>query len=128
MLRMSEKTGKFEDREYVDAYIIKGKIKKVIDWVKFISLLDVDQANINRKNNPFLRKLTNRESLLAEKIRKLVGSNNSEYSYGTDITMEDGKIIDLVSKIEEVESELLSRRNFILYLKDKYNFSATKET
>ena len=124
---LDEKTGKFEDREYVDAYVIEGKIKKVVDWEKFISLLDVDQANLNRENNPFLRKLKNRESLLAEKIRKLVGSKNSEYSYGTDISMEDEKATDIVSKIGEVESELLSRRNFILYLKDKYNFGKEEE-
>jgi hypothetical protein len=125
---LDEKTGNSKDSEYAEAYVIEGKIKKVLDWDKFITLLDVNEANYETKISPFGRKYTRRKGLLAEKIRILVASGDGTHqsTFITD-TESGSKVINLNERINHIEEELFSRRNCIINLQDKFGFTKEEE-
>ncbi|MGQ9631933.1 MAG: hypothetical protein ACUVXI_16720 [bacterium] len=123
-----EKTGDKDDKEYVQAYTIEGKVKRVTDWDKFISLLDVDQINYESRNSPFARKYKDRVEIIADQLKIIARSGSTEDPFGNPLTTEDGKrLMNLKMKIDYWQNELISRRNFVIALKDKFGFKEEKE-
>ncbi|MBI9098534.1 MAG: hypothetical protein JEY91_08640 [Spirochaetaceae bacterium] len=116
---LDQLTGNPEDKTKVRAYTISGTIRKIWNWDSFLNKLNVDE--VNSSTSPYGKKYSNRVEILADRVKFLLRTSNPEqyYPYGAgtkELTMNLGQKIDYIQK------ELLSRRNFLVGLKDRYNF------
>jgi len=123
-----EKTGRGEDRDLVQSYTIEGTIEKIEDWEKFISFLDVDQANFEGRRSPYVRKYRDRIEVIAEQLESIARSGSNVDLYGRPLQAEDkGALMNLVNLIDYWQSELMSRRNFVIGLRDKMGLTTERK-
>ena len=121
---LDEITGKSEDRDRVNAYVIEGKISEVLDWGKFIKKLDLDK--FNSIESPYSKKYEDRGQILAEQIKYLIRSSDPENLYPS-ATENRIEIQSPGAKIEYWFNELVSRRNFIVALDDRYHYKVKED-
>ncbi|MCP4176915.1 MAG: hypothetical protein GY756_04040, partial [bacterium] len=102
-----------EDKNKVRAYTISGSIKEIKNWDSFLSKLDIN--DINSRRSPYSRMYDNRVELLAEQLKNLLRTNNPEqyYPYGAGT---EESIQNIGQKINFLQKELISRRNFLVAL------------
>jgi len=114
---LDEITGNREDRDKVRAYTISGSIGEIKNWDNFLTKLNVEEANRNRSN--YSRQYENRVEVLADQLKFILRTSSPEqyYPYGADRT---NKIMNLGQKISWLSNELISRRNFLAAIVDKY--------
>lgn len=110
-----DKTGNKEDREHVQAFIVEGKVN-VNDWEKLVSRLDLSQFNYAADNDPYAKRYYDRIEIMAEQLKAIARSGEPE-----------GRLMSLEQSIQYWQNELVSRRNFVVALKDKFGFTTEEE-
>ena len=121
---LDELTGLDKDRETVSACLVEGSVAEITDWELFTSRLNPSQYN--NEDNPYGKKYDSRLDILAEQIKYLVLAGEA----GSIIPVADESEKTVVSpgrKIDYWYQELLSRRNFIVALHDRYGFKEPEE-
>jgi len=116
---LDQLTGNNEDKNKVRAYTISGTIGEINDWEVFLNKLNVEEVNSNR--SPYFRKYNSRVEILADQLKFLLRTSTPEqyYPYGAGT---EESVMNLGQKINYLKQELVSRRNFLVSLKDRYNF------
>jgi len=128
MYTTDEISGKPEDKEYVQAYVIDTEIK-VKDWQKFFEEINLDEINKERrKAGPFARLLKDRFEVVAYQIENIVRSGKTTDRFGKPLRTQEGyPAMNLNDRINYGYSQLASRRNFLIALLDHHNFKTAKE-
>ena len=116
---LDQLTGNEEDRNKVRAYTISGKIKEISNWDNFLNKLNVEE--LNNRRSPYSRKYNSRVEILAEQLKFLLRTSNPEQYYPYGAGTKDS-VMNLGQKINFLQQELVSRRNFLAGIKDKFNF------
>ena len=128
MYTTDELTGKAEDKEYVQAYVVDIEIK-VKDWEKFFQEINLDEINKERrKAGPFVRLAKDRFEVVAYLIESIIRGGETTDRFGELLRTEEGyPAMNLAMKISYARSQLLNRRNFLITLLDRYHFKTAEE-
>jgi len=123
MYTRDELTGKLEDREYVQAYVVDVEIE-VKDWQKFFKEIDLDKINRERrKAGPFTPLVKDRFEVIAYQIQSLIRNGPTQDAFGKPLRTKDGyPVMNLSDWTSYIYSQLLSRRNFLIALLDHFDF------
>ncbi|MBC7189633.1 hypothetical protein H5U35_05400, partial [Candidatus Aerophobetes bacterium] len=118
-----ELTGKEEDREYVQAYKVRVKMK-VKDWQKFFREINLDEINKQRrKAGPFTPLIKDRFELIASQVKEVLRGGPVQDNFGNPLRDEKGyPVMNLNGWVNFISSELLGRRNFLIALFDHHDF------
>ncbi|MCK5197169.1 MAG: hypothetical protein KAR21_02400, partial [Spirochaetales bacterium] len=71
-------TGVSDDREWVQAFTLEGRIEEITDWNKFVSNIDIQQINFETGESPYTRKYNNRIDIIAEELKILASSGSTK--------------------------------------------------
>jgi len=123
-----EVTGKTEDKEYVQAYVVDVEIK-VKDWQKFFEEINLDEINKERrKAGPFVRLMKDRFEVVAYQIEDIIRSGRTTDRFGKPLRTKEGyPAMNLEDGINYAYSQLINRRNFLIALLDCYHFKTAEE-
>jgi hypothetical protein len=128
MYTADEVTGKEEDREYVQVYVIDVEIK-VKDWQKFFEEINLDEINRERrKAGPFSRLVKDRFEVVAYQIGNVIKDGKTTDTFGKPLRTKEGyPVMNLNDRINYAYSQLISRRNFLIVLLDHHHFKTPEE-
>ena len=128
MYTADEVTGKEEDREYVQVYVIDVEIK-VKDWQKFFEEINLDEINRERrKAGPFPHLVKDRFEVVAYQIGNIIKGGKTTDTFGKLLRTKEGyPVMNLNDRINYAYSQLLSRRNFLIALLDHHHFKTPEE-
>lgn len=123
-----EVTGKEEDKEYAQAYVVDMKIE-VKDWQKFLTEIDLEKINEERKKaGPFVTLVKDRFEVIADFIEDVIKKGEATDRLGKPLRSEEGyPAMNLVARINYAYSQLVNRRNFLIALLDRYQFETGQE-
>jgi len=123
-----EVTGKEEDKEYVQAYVVDVEIK-VKDWQKFFEEINLDEINKERRRaGPFVRLLKDRFEVVAYQIENIIRGGETTDRFGKPLRTKEGyPAMNLEDRINYAYSQLINRRNFLIALLDHYHFKTAEE-
>ena len=128
MYTADEVTGKEEDREYVQVYVIDVEIK-VKDWQKFFEEINLDEINRERrKAGPFPHLVKDRFEVVAYQIGNIIKGGKTTDTFGKLLRTKEGyPVMNLNDRINYAYSQLISRRNFLIALLDHHHFKTPEE-
>lgn len=117
-------TGNPEDVDTVRAFTISGEIAAVTDWERFIRRLNPVQYDYDTRNTPFAPRIEDRVDVLAEQIEVSARAADVPFS---SFPAEGEPLGNLGDIYNFWYNELISRRNFIAALKDRFRFTEKKD-
>ncbi|UCG94372.1 MAG: hypothetical protein JSW13_00990 [Candidatus Aerophobus sp.] len=128
MYTADEVTGKEEDREYVQVYVIDVEIK-VKDWQKFFEEINLDEINRERRRaGPFSRLVKDRFEVVAYQIGNIIKGGKTTDTFGKTLRTKEGyPVMNMNDRVNYAYSQLLSRRNFLIALLDHHHFKTPEE-
>jgi len=128
MYTSDEVTGREEDKEYVQAYVIDVEIK-VRDWQKFFEEINLDEINRERRRaGPFARLVKDRFEVVAYQIENIIKAGKTTDAFGKLLRTKEGyPVMNLNDRINYAYSQLISRRNFLIALLDHHHFKTCEE-
>ncbi|MEA1965534.1 MAG: hypothetical protein U9O41_10505 [Candidatus Aerophobetes bacterium] len=128
MYTTDEVTGKAEDKEYVQAYVVDVEIK-VKDWQKFFEEINLDEINEERrKAGPFARLMKDRFEVVAYQIESIIRGGKTTDRFGEPLRTKEGyPAMNLGDRINYAYSQLINRRNFLIALLDRYHFKTNEK-
>jgi len=128
MYTTDEVTGREEDKEYVQAYVIDIEIK-VKDWQKFFEEINLDEINKEReKSGPFVRLVKDRFEVIAYQIENIIRAGKTTDAFGKPLRTKEGyPVMNLSDRVNYAYSQLVSRRNFLIALLDDRHFKTSEE-
>ncbi len=123
-----EVTGKEEDKEYAQAYVVDMEIE-VKDWQKFLTEIDLEKINEERKKaGPFVTLVKNRFEVITDFIEDVIKRGEATDRLGKPLRSEEGyPAMNLTNRINFAYSQLANRRNFLIALLDRYHFETSQE-
>lgn len=121
-------TGKAEDKEYVQAYVVDIEMG-VKDWQKFFQEIDLDEINKERREaGPFVRLVKDRFEVVVYLIENIIRHGEAQDRFGEPLRTEEGyPAMNLSTRINYAYSELTNRRNFLIALSDRYHFKTEEK-
>ena len=128
MYTADEVTGKEEDREYVQVYVIDVEIK-VKDWQEFFEEINLDEINRERRRaGPFSRLVKDRFEVVAYQIGNIIKGGKTTDTFGKPLRTKEGyPVMNLNDRVNYAHSQLMSRRNFLIALLDHHHFKTPEE-
>ena len=128
MYTADEVTGKEEDREYVQVYVIDVEIR-VKDWQKFFEEINLDEINRERRRaGPFSRLVKDRFEVVAYQIGNIIKGGKTTDTFGKTLRTKEGyPVMNLNDRVNYAYSQLISRRNFLIALLDHHHFKTPEE-
>lgn len=128
MYTADEVTGKEEDREYVQVYVIDVEIR-VKDWQKFFEEINLDEINRERRRaGPFSRLVKDRFEVVAYQIGNIIKGGKTTDTFGKTLRTKEGyPVMNLNDRVNYAYSQLMSRRNFLIALLDHHHFKTPDE-
>ena len=128
MYTADEVTGKEEDREYVQVYVIDVEIK-VKDWQKFFEEINLDEINRERRRaGPFSRLVKDRFEVVAYQIGNIIKGGKTTDTFGKTLRTKEGyPVMNMNDRVHYAYSQLISRRNFLIALLDHHHFKTPDE-
>ncbi len=128
MYTTEEVTGKKEDSEYVQVYVIDVEIK-VKDWQKFFEEINLDEINRERRRaGPFSRLVKDRFEVVAYQIGNIVKDGQTTDAFGKPLRTKEGyPVMNLNDRISYAYSQLISRRNFLIALLDHHHLETPQQ-
>jgi len=128
MYTADEVTGKEEDREYVQVYVIDVEIK-VKDWQKFFEEINLDEINRERRRaGPFSRLVKDRFEVVAYQIGNIIKGGKTTDTFGKPLRTKEGyPVMNMNDRVNYAYSQLISRRNFLIALLDHHHFKTPEE-
>ena len=128
MYTADEVTGKEEDREYVQVYVIDVEIR-VKDWQKFFEEINLDEINRERrKAGPFSRLVKDRFEVVAYQIGNIIKGGKTTDTFGKTLRTKEGyPVMNMNDRVNYAYSQLISRRNFLIALLDHHHFKTPEE-
>ncbi len=128
MYTADEVTGKEEDREYVQVYVIDVEIK-VKDWQKFFEEINLDEINRERRRaGPFSRLVKDRFEVVAYQIGNIIKGGKTTDTFGKTLRTKEGyPVMNMNDRVNYAYSQLISRRNFLIALLDHHHFKTPEE-
>jgi len=123
-----EVTGKEEDKEYAQAYVVDMEIE-VKDWQKFLTEIDLEKINEERKKaGPFVTLVKDRFEVIAGFIEDVIKRGEATDRLGKPLRSEEGyPAMNLITRINYAYSQLANRRNFLIALLDRYRLETGQE-
>ncbi|GAF77976.1 unnamed protein product, partial [marine sediment metagenome] len=123
-----EVTGKEEDKEYAQAYVVDMEIE-VKDWQKFLTEIDLEKINEERKKaGPFVTLVKDRFEVIAGFIEDVIKRGEATDRLGKPLRSEEGyPAMNLTTRINYAYSQLANRRNFLIALLDRYQLETGQE-
>lgn len=123
-----EVTGKEEDKEYAQAYVVDMEIE-VKDWQKFLTEIDLEKINEERKKaGPFVTLVKDRFEVIAGFIEDVIKRGEATDRLGKPLRSEEGyPAMNLITRINYAYSQLANRRNFLIALLDRYHLETGQE-
>ncbi len=123
-----EVTGKEEDKEYAQAYVVDMEIE-VKDWQKFLTEIDLEKINEERKKaGPFVILVKDRFEVIAGFIEDVIKRGEATDRLGKPLRSEEGyPAMNLIARINYAYSQLANRRNFLIALLDRYQLETGQE-
>jgi len=123
-----EVTGKEEDKEYAQAYVVDMEIE-VKDWQKFLTEIDLEKINEERKKaGPFVTLVKDRFEVIAGFIEDVIKRGEATDRLGKPLRSEEGyPAMNLITRINYAYSQLANRRNFLIALLDRYQLETGQE-
>jgi len=121
-------TAKEEDKKYVQAYVIDIEVE-VKDWQKFFTEIDLEKINEERrKAGPFVSLVKDRFEVIADFIEDIIKRGETTDRLGKSLRTKEGyPVMNLTTRINYLYSQLISRRNFLIALLDRYHFKNGEE-
>lgn len=128
MYTADEVTGKEEDREYVQVYVIDVEIR-VKDWQKFFEEINLDEINRERRRaGPFSRLVKDRFEVVAYQIGNIIKGGKTTDTFGKTLRTKEGyPVMNMNDRVNYAYSQLISRRNFLIALLDHHHFKTPEE-
>ncbi|MCK4617308.1 hypothetical protein KAT45_00255 [Candidatus Aerophobetes bacterium] len=128
MYTADEVTGKEEDREYVQVYVIDVEIR-VKDWQKFFEEINLDEINRERRRaGPFSRLVKDRFEVVAYQIGNIIKGGKTTDTFGKTLRTKEGyPVMNMNDRVNYAYSQLISRRNFLIALLDHHHFKTPDE-
>lgn len=123
-----EITGREEDKEYAQAYVVDMEIE-VKDWQKFLTEIDLEKINEERrKAGPFVTLVKDRFEVIADFIEDVIKRGEATDRLGKPLRSEEGyPAMNLTTRINYAYSQLANRRNFLIALLDRYHLETGEE-
>lgn len=123
-----EVTGKEEDKEYAQAYVVDMEIE-VKDWQKFLTEIDLEKINEERKKaGPFVTLVKDRFEVIAGFIEDVIKRGEATDRLGKPLRSKEGyPAMNLTTRINYAYSQLANRRNFLIALLDRYHLETGQE-
>jgi len=123
-----EVTGEAEDKKYVQAYIVDIEVE-VKEWQKFFTEIDLEKINERRREaGPFVSLVKDRFEVVADFIEDIIRRGEATDRLGKPLRTKEGyPAMNLTTRINYAYSQLISRRNFLITLLDRYHFKTGKE-
>jgi len=123
-----EVTGKEEDKEYAQAYVVDMEIE-VKDWQKFLTEINLEEINEERKKTgPFVTLVKDRFEVIAGFIEDVIKRGEATDRLGKPLRSEEGyPAMNLITRINYAYSQLANRRNFLIALLDRYQLETGQE-
>jgi len=128
MYTADEVTGKEEDREHVQVYVIDVEIK-VKDWQKFFEEINLNEINRERRRaGPFSRLVKDRFEVMAYQIGNIIKGGKTTDTFGKPLRTKEGyPVMNMNDRVNYAYSQLISRRNFLIALLDRHHFKTPEE-
>jgi len=128
MYTADEVTGKEEDREHVQVYVIDVEIK-VKDWQKFFEEINLNEINRERRRaGPFSRLVKDRFEVVAYQIGNIIKGGKTTDTFGKPLRTKEGyPVMNMNDRVNYAYSQLISRRNFLIALLDHHHFKTPEE-
>jgi len=123
-----EVTGKEEDKEYAQVYVVDMEIE-VKDWQKFLTEIDLEKINEERKKaGPFVTLVKDRFEVIGGFIEDVIKRGEATDRLGKPLRLEEGyPAMNLTTRINYGYSQLANRRNFLIALLDRYHLETAQE-